>query len=458
MPTGQPAGVRRRTFLGAGAALGVAAPLAGVGALTAHADSDPMEPRGRLRGPVRSALGFLAGVTDAYRTSGPRLAQSYQDGSGLEDIAFVYDNALTTIALLAGGDVRHARAIGDALIFAATHDEKFDDHRLRQAYHAKNFVNGGGSTGAKETAHFGWEYGLVGTAVGDMAWPGIALAQLAHRTGARSYLDGAVSIGRWIQDNTYSTSGLGGYTFGETDGLQDHKSTEHNIDVYAFFRLLAQLTGDAVWNQRARHAWDFVEREWNAADAFFWTGSDDGAAVNKAATQLPLDVQAWSWLAARTPQYGEALEWAHANLATTDTPQRTNSALTGNATVRGVAFASGSLNTDTSAKIGGHDYTPLPDCAAVWFEGTGQMATAFGDRQRRGDRQKADELLGQLQLAQATLGQGQKFGAKRIEGGIVAASSPMDTGFKFGYYPDLHVAATSWFVFAATGTNPYRFF
>ena len=185
-------------MLGAGAALGAAAPLAGVGATSADAEESRGSGRGRGRhtASLKGALAFLAGVTDAYRTTGPRLAQSYQDGSGLGDIAFVYDNALTTIALLAGGDVKHARAIGDGLIYAATHDEKFTDHRLRQAYHANTFVQGGGSTGQPETAHFGWEFGLVGTAVGDMAWPGIALAQLAHRTRSQSYLDGAVAPDR----------------------------------------------------------------------------------------------------------------------------------------------------------------------------------------------------------------------------------------------------------------------
>ena len=449
-------GLRRRTLLGAGAALGAGVPLAGASALTAAADTGPEQAPGRLRGPLRAAVNFLAGVTDAYRTTGPRLAQSYQDGSGLGDIAFVYDNALTAIALLAAGEVERARAIGDGLLFAATHDEKFTDHRLRQAYHADTFVNGGGATGQPETAHFGWEFGLVGTAVGDMAWPGIALAQLAHRTGAERYLEGAVAVGRWIETNTRSATGLGGYTFGETAGLEDHKSTEHNIDVFAFFTLLARLSGDRVWTSRAAHAWAFVEREWNAEDGFFWTGSDDGAAVNKAAAQLPLDVQTWSWLAARQRRYASALEWAGTNLATTDTPVRANSALKGNASVHGVAFASGSLITDTGAKIGGHDYTPKPDCAAVWYEGTAQLATALVDRGRSEDRERVADLLGQLQLAQATLGRAQTFGRKRIEGGVVAASSPMDTGFKFGYYPDLHLAATSWFVFAATGTNPYR--
>ncbi|SDT41065.1 hypothetical protein SAMN04488543_4226 [Friedmanniella luteola] len=455
MSPDRPAGVRRRTFLGAGAAFGLAAPLAGAGALTASADERTSALRGRHAGSVRSALAFLGGVTDAYRTTGPRLAQSYQDASGLTDIAFVYDNALTVIALLAGGDVKHARAIGDALLYAQANDETLTDRRLRQAYHADTFVVGDGT---RTWAHSGYEFGLVGTAVGDMAWSGIALAHLAHRTGVKAYLDGTVAIGRWIQQNTYSTTGLGGYTFGETAGLEGHKSSEHNIDLTAYFRLLARLTGDTVWRDRADHAWAFVERVWNADDGFFWTGSDDGATVNTKATQLPLDVQTWSWLAVRDRRHAEALDWARTNLASTDTPLRANSALTGRQTAHGVVFASGSLVTDTGARIGGQDYNPKPDDGAVWFEGTGQLAIALRDRSAAGDADRAEDLLEQLRWAQNRLGQGQTFGTKRVEGGIVAASSPMDTGFGFGYYPNLHIAATSWYVFAATTTNPYRFF
>ena len=119
--------------------------------------------------------------------TGPRLAQSYYDESGLTDTGFIYDNALTIIALLAGGDVTRARAIGDALLYAQSHDEKYTDGRLRQAYHANDFITEG-------KAHFGWEYGLVGTAVGDMSWSGIALAQLARRTRQSSYQAGALRI------------------------------------------------------------------------------------------------------------------------------------------------------------------------------------------------------------------------------------------------------------------------
>ena len=444
----------RRTVLGAGAALGVTAPLLGAGARTAAADErgggrwPPAGPGAPVRS-ARAALSFLGQVTDAYATSGARLAQSFDD-SRISDIAFIYDNALTSMALLAGGDVRRARAVGDALLYAQAHDGEFSDGRLRQAYHAGSFVKADGSV------HFADEFGLTGTAVGDMAWTGLALAHLARRTGERAYLDGLLRIGAWIQARS-TDEGLGGYTFGETANLADHKSTEHNIDVYGLFRIIGALTGDRRWFARADHALAFVHRVWNAADGFFWTGSDDGSTINKAPTQLPLDVQTWFELSVGERQYAACLDWARTNLATTDTPLRTNSALTGNVAVTGVGFGSGTFRTDVTKTVGGQSYTPKPDDGAVWFEGTGQLALALRTRGRDGDRARSQELLEAIRSGQDRLGAGQTFHGTSTTGGIVAASSPLDTGFGFDYSPNLHVAATSWYLFAVGGFNPYRF-
>ena len=439
--------VSRRLLIGGGAALGVG--LTALGAPSAEAAPGRLSASWNGRS-SRAAITFLKGVTNAYRTSGPRLAQSYQDNSGLTDVAFVYDNALAIIALLRAGEGAAARALGDGLLYAQTHDETFTDGRLRQAYHADDFILTGGN------AHIAGEYNLTGTAVGDMAWAGIALAQLARATGIARYRTGAVRIAEWIQTNTYSTEGLGGYTFGATAGLETRKSTEHNIDVAGFFRLIQTLTGQRVWRNRSDHAWAFVEAVWNDEDGFFWTGSEaDGSTINKLGTQLPLDPQTWSWLVRRQGAYAPALDWAATNLATTDTPLRLNSALKGSQSVTGVAFGSGSLQADPTVPI--DQWNPKPDSGAVWFEGTSQLALALADRNRKGDKAAAQELLDAVIWAQDELGAGQVFGGKRIEGGVVAASSPLQTGFGFGYYPNLHVGATSWFVFAGAGVNPYVF-
>lgn len=442
----------RRAVLGAGAALGAAVPLLATGAVPAVADEGARSAvltgtRAADRS-ARAALGFLQQVTDAYATKGPRLAQSYDDAR-ISDIGFVYDNALTCLALLAAGDWKRARAIGDALLYAQDHDPERDG-RVRQAYHVGAFVN------ADKSPNAGWEFGLTGTAVGDMCWTGLALAQLAHRTGDKRYLAGLLRISRWITARTRSTTGLGGFTFGETAGLEGHKSTEHNIDAAGLFALVAKLTGDRSWLDHADHAKAFVHGVWNSADGFFWTGSDDGASINKANHQLPLDVQTWSWLALAETSYGRCLDWARTSLATTDTPVRTNSSLTGTFAVSGVGFGSGTFRTDVTATVGGKAWTPKPDDGAVWFEGTGQLALALHRRNHPGDRDRAKVLMEGIRSTQGRLGAGQTFHGRRTAGGIVAASSPLDTGFGFDYSQNLHVAATSWYLFAGMRFNPFR--
>jgi hypothetical protein len=61
-----------------------------------------------------------------------------------------------------------------------------------------------------------------------------------------------------------------------------------------------------------------------------------------------------------------------------------------------------------------------------------------------------------IRAAQAQLGRGQTFGGKEAPGGVVAASSQLDTGFGFSYFPNLHAGATAWYALAAQGVNPYR--
>lgn len=442
--------LNRRTMLLTGA-VGAAAAIPVTAATPAEAKPSPSRDTRADPESVNKAISFLQGALDAYRSSDPRGIQSYQDGSGLNDIGFTYDNALSTIALLAAKDVGRARALGDAMVYAQLNDPEFTDYRLRQAYHVENAVLADGKV------NIGSDFGLTGTAVGDMSWAGIALAQLANSTGERSYREGATRIAEWIMDSAYSDSGLGGYTFGETAGLEDHKSTEHNIDVYGFYKLMAELTRRPVWNDRAKHALDFVDQMWNDADGFFWTGSDDGSTINKNPRQLPLDPQTWYWMAVGDKKYRACLDWVAGNLASTDTPLRPNSNLEGNYAVTGVTFASGAFLTDPSENVAGSEFNPKPDTSAVWFEGTAQLALALNDRRSRTDRASAGRLFDALESAQAELGREQTFGGSRVDGGIVAASSPLDTGFGFGYYPNLHTGATAWYVMAGLTANPYTF-
>lgn len=160
-----------------------------------------------------------------------------------------------------------------------------------------------------------------GSFTGNQAWVGLALARLAHATGDSRYLDGALRVGQWIQDNTADMLRAPyGYTGGQLeDGTSlTWKSTEHNSDVSGFFTQLAQLTGDPVWSDRAAVAADFVAAM-QSADGHVDTGTGlDGSTINT--RPIPLDAQTWSSLATGDPRYGAALDWTLANLIATDGP------------------------------------------------------------------------------------------------------------------------------------------
>ncbi|MEU5046498.1 Tat pathway signal sequence domain protein [Streptomyces griseorubiginosus] len=449
----------RRTLIGTG--LSVAA-LTASGAGTARAaqgltGASTLSPAGRARA-------FLATAMDAYPDHGTiRLTQSYSDQAGLFSTAFTYDNALAILAHLAspGGGSR-AVALGDALLYAQTHDPVHDDGRLRQAYNVGpyTFYDGSpqpdGFVRADGTANVGTQFGFTGTAVGDMAWAGVALAALAGRTGQRRFLTGAVRIGEWIERIGRTDEPLGGYKFG-VDGA-DRKlpftSTEHNTDLVGLFGRLARLTGDRVWRERRARARAFVEKMWEPEGGFFYTGSNDGVTINK--SPVPEDTQTWTHLALASPAHARSLDWAASELAVRDTGDRPNSTVPSGQSYEGVTFSSASLLADESAPIAAGQ--PKPDRNGVWFEGTAHLALALRERGRAGDDKRARRLLGSIERAQELLGDGQTTGGTPLpaRSGIVSASSPLDTGFGFGYYPYRHTGATAWYLLAASRTNPLR--
>lgn len=434
---------------------------------------------GGARDAVRRAQGFLDVMTDAYpeQNPGPRLAQSYADQLGLFSTAFVYDNALAICASLTAGRAHldRARALGDGFLFAQENDPAHDDGRLRQAYNVGPYVFYDGSPQEHGlvlpdgTANVGWQFGFLGTAVGDMAWPGIALLHLHAATRDRRYLRGALRIAEWIVANTWSTRPLGGFSFGvdAANAPVPNGSTEHNVDCVAFFRQLAAATRDRRWTRASEHARAFVDRMWEPAGGYLYTGTNDGTEINR--DPLPLDPQTWGWLALRDRRYARALDWAADALAARDVAGEGVSQLPAAVTVEGVTFSSASLTSTAS-------YNGLPvHQQGVWLEGTAQLAGAFldrdgkgdgrddrgrhgGGRGRRDDRDRAADLLREVRVAQDSVGAGQTVGGTPLpeRSGVVAASSLLDTGFGFGYFQVQHVGATSWYLMAAAGANPLQ--
>ncbi|MFJ8636074.1 Tat pathway signal sequence domain protein [Streptomyces sp. NPDC093568] len=455
---GQGPALGRRTFIGAGLGLGLGAVALG-GAGTAYAAP------GRSSAPHRAHT-FLAAAMDAYPDHGPtRLAQSYTDQAGLFSTAFTYDNALAILALLAArtaGGRERAVVLGDALLYAQAHDPGYDDGRLRQAYNVGpyTFYDGSrqpdGFVRADGAVNVGTQFGFTGTAVGDMAWAGIALTALARRTGERRFLRGAVRIGEWIERNGRTDEPLGGYKFGVDGGNQrlPFTSTEHNTDLVCLFGRLARLTRDGVWTQRRVRARDFVLRMWEADGGFFYTGTNDGVTVNK--SPIPEDTQTWTHLALDSRAHARSLDWAARELAVLDHAGRRNSTVPAGQSYEGVTFSSASLLANEDAPIA--DSQPKPDRNGVWFEGTAHLALALRERGGRADEARARRLMDSLERAQERLGGGQTVGGRALpEGvGVVSASSPLDTGFGFGYYPYRHVGATAWYLMAAARHNPLR--
>jgi hypothetical protein len=455
----------RRRLLGMGFGSVATAGLFFKPALSAESTQDEINLRenGNFPDSFHRVYSFLDEMMDAYaQGSTLRLIQSYSDQQGLLSTAFTYDNAQVIHAYLLRGrkdDIDRARTIGNSLIYAQQNDPNFNDGRLRQAY----FVDQPDPNGVFIRLALA-PFFFTGSAVGDMAWAAIALAQLYRRTRELRYLEGALNLGNWIFNVTFDTRGAGGYNFGVDGGnnLQLFKSTEHNIDVFALFVMLARLTGSSVWTDRAEHARNFLAAMWNGDAGFFWTGTGaDGATINR--DNIPEDTQTWSFMALRDDLFATSIDWAKTNLATTDTPQTINSRLAGNIRINGSSFASLSLRSLAPSS----QFDQRPDPNGVWLEGTAHLAAALLDRKLGrghdidgfdGDEKTARSLLDNIELAQERLGRDQTIGGRALTGGqgVVAASSVVNTGFGFSFYPNLHLAASAWYVIAGQSGNPLQ--
>ncbi len=414
---------------------------------------------------VERAFAFQNLMMDAYATGTTvRLAQSYSD-EALGATAFTYDNAVSIHAYLAGGSaelLERAEVLGEGLLYAQLNNFPVSDGRFAQAY----FVNKAAPSGTFITPAAAPFY-FYTSAVGDQAWAGMALAQLYLRTGKQRYLDGALLVANWIVTNAYDTLGPGGYSFG-TNINQNNvsvpstngKSTEHNIDTYAFFTMLSRLTkgGSAkntmTWSALAEHALEFVAAMYNVAGPYFYTGTlGDKVTINR--SPIPEDCQTWSYMATLNNAWRGTIDWALRNLQTTDTAAAPHSSLTGSESIRGLVFDTASLTTTAD------------DPHAVWLEGTAHMSAALAARVLRGgdniaqlfaDLSEALRLQRQSERAQALLGLGKTVGGKPIPAGLglVAATSILDTGFGYTYGPSLHIGATGWYLIGALAANPFQ--
>ena len=169
---------------------------------------------------------------------------------------------------------------------------------------------------------------------------------------------------------------------------------------------------------------------------------------------VPEDTQTWTHLALGSPYYARSLDRAASQLAVPDTAERPDSTVPQGQSYEGVIFSSAALVADEDAPVASGQ--PKPDRDGVWFEGTAHLALALRERRAFGDETCARRLLASVERAQELLGDGQRLGGTAVaEGcGVVSATSPLDTGFGFGYYPYRHTGATAWYLPAAARANP----
>jgi hypothetical protein len=364
-------------------------------------------------GSVARAYQFLDQMMD-LRTSGPapRLVQSYTGGllgQQGDTSASTYDNALLIDAYLAqgtAGALARAKTIGSALVYLQAHD-RARDGRLRNGYTPASLA-GPGDIQATDPA----------SSTGTLAWAGQALTQLYAVTRTRAYLRSAIALGGWIQSQCRDGRGAGGYAGGDTaaGATIGWKSTEHNIDVFAFFRLLARETGNPVWSQRAAWARRFVVSMWDPAQGRFYLGTS-GDGVTRNDTAQVEDVNSWSYLALQDPAYAASVGWDVSSLSVPA------------GRYRGLSYCTG-------------------DRSGVWFEGTAQAADALQLRDQPGDSARARSYLADLGYAQA-------HGPSADGLGIMAASHDLLSDCQGGdLYASLHTGTTAWYILAAGGIDP----
>ncbi len=226
---------------------------------------------------------------------GPVLLNSYmvEPGGGDFDLtqanaAYVYDNALAGLLLLAAGQRAQALRIGTALALAQAHDRTFADGRLRNGYAAGVMDMPAKLPGFWDAKAGRWAEDpyQLGTATGPLAWAMLLWSALGMRGPANA-------AGDFVTKNLAAPTGYYGgfYGFDPTQQILRWQSTEQNLDLAVAFHRLGRAaeSAHAAAFVRAMHrgghfitglAPDGTPNPLLAADAGIWpylAGLDDAA-------------------------------------------------------------------------------------------------------------------------------------------------------------------------------------
>lgn len=371
------------------------------------------------RGDAASPLFLSSYRIDQPIAGVPDLAPS------LANVAFVYDNALAGIALLACGDTASARRIADAVALAVERDAQYPDGRVRNAYRAGPLADG------KPVLSGYWDAGRnqwiadayqVSTATGNVAWAALLLLNVDRVAPSSRYTDAAARLLAWTEQRARATVAPDGYQGGwygwgtgdSPQKAQTWKSTEHNIDIAMTAAWAARGSARPEQARQAGVALAFVSRMWSTTEQRFYIGTkEDGATI--ATTGSGLDAQLWPLLAAPPGQcaWRAGLAWVERNHRFGD----------------------------------GYGFSQQPD--GIWTEGSAQAAATLV-----AVKGAAPEALWQLLASQrAANGLYYATPSPRIATGL--SIGPDSVGADFFYYRWPHLGATAWIALAATGWNPF---
>jgi hypothetical protein len=370
---------------------------------------------------VPTACDYLSTSIDGLPDGPVFLASFPTVRSGpLDGAAYLYDNAVATVALVACGQPQKASLIANAIVLALDHDRYWHDGRLRNAYQA-------GPVGQGPVKLGGWwdvqqnkwleDFYQVGSASGNLAWAILALLAVDASSHNAGYVEAATRIGTWLTRwrSELGPGGFTGGTFGEEPDPRSEtwKSTEQNADLAAAFSGLAAATGDKQWLRDAESAQRFVVAMWNGNCGCFSTGTiADGITPNQF---LALDAQVLPLLAVpdAAVRYAEAFRTATARLSDSG----------------GFSFG--------EAKGG------------MWTEGTAQAAL-FAELSGR--EAEATTLIKAFRNVRAADGSYYASNTPKLSTGLPLETDPTQPR---EYFHIAHLGATAWVAIAERKYNPF---
>ncbi len=161
------------------------------------------------------------------------LVASFEGDKNLQDWGFTYDQALAAIVFVSAGEPQKAKRIFDFYQKA----EKLDGGGFANAY----YISDGDV--AEYVAH-----------AGPNIWLGLAVLQYTRKTKDDSYLGLASDVANWLQTLKDKDNGIRG-------GRElTWYSTEHNLDAYAFYHMLYELTQREFYDKRAKETLQWLNK------------------------------------------------------------------------------------------------------------------------------------------------------------------------------------------------------